>query len=87
MRDDKPAADEARPEMQPSPSRRNTSVGLAAKTYAAQKALELQQRREEHLAFVGRLNSPVVKVVQEVESEPGQGSTFRFTIALRNLVG
>jgi two-component system phosphate regulon sensor histidine kinase PhoR len=28
------------------------SIGLAVKTYAAQKALEIQQRREEHLAFV-----------------------------------
>ncbi|HEV2860963.1 MAG TPA: histidine kinase dimerization/phospho-acceptor domain-containing protein [Pyrinomonadaceae bacterium] len=28
------------------------SIGLAVKTYAAQKALEIRQRREEHLAFV-----------------------------------
>ncbi|MFN2511712.1 MAG: sensor histidine kinase [Pyrinomonadaceae bacterium] len=28
------------------------SIGLAVKTYATQKALEVQQRREEHLSFV-----------------------------------
>ncbi len=28
------------------------AIGVAVKTYAAQKAVELQQRREEHLAFV-----------------------------------
>jgi two-component system, OmpR family, phosphate regulon sensor histidine kinase PhoR len=36
------------------------SIGLAVKTYAAQKALEIQQRREEHLAFVAHdLRSPL----------------------------
>ncbi len=28
------------------------AIGLAVKTYATQKALEVQQRREEHLSFV-----------------------------------
>ncbi|MDT5060466.1 MAG: hypothetical protein QOH63_925 [Acidobacteriota bacterium] len=36
------------------------SIGLAVKTYAAQKALEIQQRREEHLAFVAHdLRTPL----------------------------
>jgi signal transduction histidine kinase len=36
------------------------SIGLAVKTYAAQKALEIQQRREEHLAFIAHdLRSPL----------------------------
>jgi signal transduction histidine kinase len=36
------------------------SIGLAVKTYAAQKALEIQQRREEHLAFVAHdLKTPL----------------------------
>ncbi|HEX7176439.1 MAG TPA: HAMP domain-containing sensor histidine kinase [Pyrinomonadaceae bacterium] len=36
------------------------SIGLAVKTYATQKALEIQQRREEHLAFVAHdLRSPL----------------------------
>jgi signal transduction histidine kinase len=38
----------------------DVSIGLAVKTYAAQKALEIQQRREEHLAFVAHdLRSPL----------------------------
>jgi two-component system, OmpR family, phosphate regulon sensor histidine kinase PhoR len=36
------------------------SIGLAVKTYATQKAFEVQQRREEHLAFVAHdLRSPL----------------------------
>ncbi len=36
------------------------SIGLAVKTYAAQKALEVQQRREEHLSFVAHdLRTPL----------------------------
>jgi signal transduction histidine kinase len=36
------------------------SIGLAVKTYAAQKALEIQQRREEHLAFIAHdLRTPL----------------------------
>lgn len=36
------------------------SIGLAVKTYATQKALEIQQRREEHLAFVAHdLRTPL----------------------------
>jgi two-component system, OmpR family, phosphate regulon sensor histidine kinase PhoR len=39
------------------------SIGLAVKTYAAQKALEIQQRREEHLAFVAHdLRSPLAAI-------------------------
>ncbi len=39
------------------------SIGLAVKTYAAQKALEIQQRREEHLAFVAHdLRSPLASI-------------------------
>ena len=38
----------------------DTSIGLAVKTYATQKALEVQQRREEHLSFVVHdLRSPL----------------------------
>lgn len=36
------------------------SIGLAVKTYATQKALEVQQRREEHLSFVAHdLRTPL----------------------------
>jgi two-component system, OmpR family, phosphate regulon sensor histidine kinase PhoR len=36
------------------------SIGLAVKTYATQKALEVQQRREEHLSFVAHdLRAPL----------------------------
>ncbi|MDT5121225.1 MAG: hypothetical protein QOC96_707 [Acidobacteriota bacterium] len=39
------------------------SIGLAVKTYARQKALEIQQRREEHLAFVAHdLRSPLAAI-------------------------
>lgn len=39
------------------------SIGLAVKTYAAQKALEIQERREEHLAFVAHdLRSPLASI-------------------------
>lgn len=38
----------------------DVSIGLAVKTYATQKALEIQQRREEHLTFVAHdLRSPL----------------------------
>ena len=39
------------------------SIGLAVKTYATQKALEVQERREEHLAFVAHdLRSPLAAI-------------------------
>jgi signal transduction histidine kinase len=39
------------------------SIGLAVKTYATQKALEVQQRREEHLAFVAHdLRTPLTAI-------------------------
>ena len=39
------------------------SIGLAVKTYATQKALEIQQRREEHLAFVAHdLRTPLTAI-------------------------
>jgi signal transduction histidine kinase len=39
------------------------SIGLAVKTYATQKALEVQERREEHLAFVAHdLRSPLASI-------------------------
>ena len=39
------------------------SIGLAVKTYATQKALEIQERREEHLAFVAHdLRSPLSSI-------------------------
>jgi len=41
----------------------DVSIGLAVKTYAAQKALEIQQRREEHLSFVAHdLRSPLAAI-------------------------
>jgi len=39
------------------------SIGVAVKTFAAQRALELQQRREEHLAFIVHdLRSPLAAI-------------------------
>jgi two-component system phosphate regulon sensor histidine kinase PhoR len=39
------------------------SIGLAVKTYAERKALEIQQRREEHLTFVAHdLRSPLAAI-------------------------
>ena len=41
----------------------DVSIGLAVKTYAAQKALEIQQRREERLTFVAHdLRSPLAAI-------------------------
>jgi signal transduction histidine kinase len=41
----------------------DVSIGLAVKTYAAQKAQEVQQRREEHLTFVVHdLRSPLAAI-------------------------
>jgi two-component system, OmpR family, phosphate regulon sensor histidine kinase PhoR len=40
------------------------AIGLAVKTYATQKALEVQQRREEHLSFVVHdLKSPLAAML------------------------
>lgn len=40
------------------------AIGLALKTYATQKAVEVQQRREEHLSFVAHdLRSPLSSVL------------------------
>ncbi|MEP6901682.1 MAG: HAMP domain-containing sensor histidine kinase [Actinomycetota bacterium] len=40
------------------------AIGLAVKTYAAQKAVEVQQRREEHLSFVAHdLRTPLSTVM------------------------
>jgi signal transduction histidine kinase len=44
------------------------SIGLAVKTYATQKALEIQQRREEHLAFVAHdLRSPLSSIAMAAQ--------------------
>jgi signal transduction histidine kinase len=44
------------------------SIGLAVKTYAAQKALEIQERREEHLAFVAHdLRSPLASIAMAAQ--------------------
>ena len=44
------------------------SIGLAVKTYATQKALEVQQRREEHLAFVAHdLRSPLASIAMAAQ--------------------
>ncbi len=46
----------------------DTSIGLAVKTYATQKALEVQQRREEHLAFVAHdLRSPLASIAMAAQ--------------------
>ncbi|MBA2733474.1 MAG: sensor histidine kinase [Acidobacteria bacterium] len=44
------------------------SIGLAVKTYATQKAVEIQQRREEHLAFVAHdLRSPLAAIAMAAQ--------------------
>ena len=44
------------------------SIGLALKTYAVQKALEIQQRREEHLAFIAHdLRSPLSAIAMAAQ--------------------
>jgi signal transduction histidine kinase len=44
------------------------SIGLAVKTYATQQALEIQQRREEHLAFVAHdLRSPLAAIAMAAQ--------------------
>jgi two-component system phosphate regulon sensor histidine kinase PhoR len=44
------------------------SIGLAVKTYATQKALEIQERREEHLAFVAHdLRSPLSAIAMAAQ--------------------
>ena len=44
------------------------SIGLAVKTYAAQKAQEIQQRREEHLAFVAHdLRTPLSAIAMAAQ--------------------
>jgi two-component system, OmpR family, phosphate regulon sensor histidine kinase PhoR len=46
----------------------DVSIGLAVKTYAAQKALEIQQRREEHLTFVAHdLRSPLAAIAMAAQ--------------------
>ena len=46
----------------------DVSIGLAVKTYAAQKALEIQQRRQEHLAFVAHdLRSPLAAIAMAAQ--------------------
>ncbi|MCA1556461.1 MAG: sensor histidine kinase [Acidobacteria bacterium] len=46
----------------------DVSIGLAVKTYATQKALEVQQRREEHLAFVAHdLRSPLAALAMAAQ--------------------
>jgi two-component system, OmpR family, phosphate regulon sensor histidine kinase PhoR len=44
------------------------SIGLAVKTYATQKALEIQKRREKHLAFVAHdLRSPLAAIAMAAQ--------------------
>ncbi len=44
------------------------SIGLAVKTYATQKALEIQERREEHLAFIAHdLRSPLAAIAMAAQ--------------------
>jgi signal transduction histidine kinase len=66
------------------------SIGLAVKTYAAQKALEIQQRREEHLTFVAHdLRSPLAAIAMAArlleEAVPHVGRGQRAAMLLETM--
>ena len=66
------------------------AIGLAVKTYAAQKALEVQQRREEHLSFVAHdLRTPLSAIAiaaQLLDSNlPGEAKDERSALLLETL--
>jgi two-component system phosphate regulon sensor histidine kinase PhoR len=68
----------------------DVSIGLAVKTYAAQKALEIQQRREEHLTFVAHdLRSPLAAIAMAAKllevTFPDVGRAERATILLESM--
>jgi two-component system, OmpR family, phosphate regulon sensor histidine kinase PhoR len=66
------------------------SIGLAVKTYATQKALEIQQRREEHLAFVAHdLRSPLAAIAMAAQllerTVPDVANDERATLLLETM--
>jgi signal transduction histidine kinase len=67
------------------------AIGLAVRAFASQKALEVQQRREEYLAFVAHdLRNPLnaislSAVVLESAATPGGGDPQRAARSLRSL--
>lgn len=66
------------------------AIGLAVKTYAAHKAVEVQQRREEHLAFVAHdLRSPLSTVMMAAKllelTLPTEGRTDQAAKLLETL--
>jgi signal transduction histidine kinase len=68
----------------------DVSIGLAVKTYAAQKALEIQQRREEHLTFVAHdLRSPLAAIAMAAKllevSVPDVGKDERAAMLLETM--
>jgi signal transduction histidine kinase len=68
----------------------DVSIGLAVKTYAAQKALEIQQRREEHLTFVAHdLRAPLAAIAMAAKllevTVPDVGSDERATMLLETM--
>jgi two-component system phosphate regulon sensor histidine kinase PhoR len=68
----------------------DVSIGLAVKTYAAQKALEIQQRREEHLSFVAHdLRSPLAAIAMAARllevTVPDVGTDERAAVLLETM--
>ena len=68
----------------------DVSIGLAVKTYAAQKALEIQQRREEHLTFVAHdLRSPLAAIAMAArlleDTVPDVGKDERAAMLLETM--
>lgn len=66
------------------------AIALAVKTYAAQKAVELQKRREEHLSFVAHdLRSPLSNVTMAVRllesALPAEAKTAQSSALLETL--
>ena len=66
------------------------SIGLAVKTYAAQKALEIQRRREEHLTFVAHdLRSPLAAIAMAAkllkDTLPGVGGDERVAMLMETM--
>jgi signal transduction histidine kinase len=70
------------------------AIGLAVETYAAQKAAELQQRRDEHLAFVAHdLRTPLAAISMAAKTlekqlpneAKGEGATMMLKTLQRNV--
>ncbi len=68
----------------------DVSIGLAVKTYATQKALEIQQRREDHLTFVAHdLRSPLSAIAMAAKlletTVPAVGKDERAAMLLETM--